>query len=51
MEECKVVEVKDIETPYNLRYTMIDPMKYKNYSRKEKKQEDNNLIKEWEEEI
>lgn len=46
--ECKVVEVDEIETPYKLRYTMIEPMK--DYDRAKKKQEDKNLIKEWEEE-
>lgn len=48
--ECKVVEVEEIETPYKLRYTMIEPMRYKDYDRKKKKIEDKKLIKEWEEE-
>lgn len=45
--ECEVVEVDEIEIPYKLRCTMLEPMK--SYDRKKKKQEDKNLIKEWEE--
>lgn len=46
--ECRVVEVDNIEKSYKIRFTMIEPMK--DYDRAKKKKEDKNLIKEWEEE-
>ena len=48
MDKCKVVEVDEIEVPYKINCTMIEPMK--DYDRKKKKQEDKKLIEEWEEE-
>lgn len=48
--ECKVVEVEEIETPYKIRCTILEPMRYKDYDRKKKKIEDKKLIKEREEE-
>lgn len=48
MDECKVVEVEEVEIPYKLKFTMIEPMK--DYDRTKKKEEDKRLIKEWEKE-
>ena len=48
IDECKVVLVDDIETPYKICPLEIH---IKRYDRNKKKQEDKELIKEWEEEI
>lgn len=36
--ECKVVEVDEVETPYKINYTMIEPMQMRESRAKEKQE-------------
>ena len=51
-DECKVVFVDDLEVPYEVRPMefSLEEKKKDTYNRSKKKQEDKDLIKEWEKE-
>lgn len=50
VDECKVVLVDEIETPYKVYPTVFIFDEKRKYDRAKKKQEDKEMIKEWEEE-